>query len=240
MRPCTRLLLLIGLSAAVPYSLLAQSAVDPSGHWEGTIETPETELRIEIDLTKGSKGELAGTFAQPAQGVKGFPLSALANEGRLVRFVLKAAEQPSTFRGELAVDGTSITGTVTQAGYTVPFTLARTGDARVTPTPKSAAVGRELEGTWRGTLAVGTKQMRLILSIANHSDGTAAGTIVSPDGSGVEIPIAITQRESRVTIDVPSVGASYVGVANAAGTELVGTWTQQGTALPLTFERAAK
>ena len=183
---------------------------------------------------------LAGTFAQPAQGVKGFPLSALAVEGRVVRFVLKAGEQPSTFSGDLAADGQSITGVVTQAGYSVPFTLTRTGDARVTPTPRSAAVAKELEGTWHGTVAVATRQMRLILDIANHADGTAAGTIVSPDGSGVKIPIAITQRESNVTIEVPSVGVSYVGVVNAGGTELVGTWTQQGTALPLTFARSAR
>jgi hypothetical protein len=240
MRQWIRMLLFAGLSFAVPASLPAQSAIDPSGHWEGSVQTPETELRIEIDLTKSSRGELTGTFAQPAQGVKGFPLSTIAVEGRSVRLVLKAGEQPSTFQGELAADGKSITGTVEQAGYSVPFALARTGAARITPTPTSAAVGKELEGTWHGTLAIGTKQMRLILGIANHADGTASGTIVSPDGSGVEIPIAITQRESNVTIEVPSVGASYVGVANGAGMELVGTWTQQGTALPLTFERAAK
>jgi hypothetical protein len=40
--------------------------------------------------------------------------------------------------------------------------------------------------------------------------------------------------------DVASVGASYVGVLNAAGTELAGTWTQGPAVLPLTFRRAAK
>ena len=82
--------------------------------------------------------------------------------------------------------------------------------------------------------------MRLVLKMANQPDGTATGTIVSLDGSGVEIPIAMTQKASNVTIDVASVGASYVGVLNAAGTELAGTWTQGPATLPLTFKRAAK
>lgn len=60
---------------------------------------------------------------------------------------------------------------------------------------------------------------------------------MSPDGSGVEIPVGITQKASNVTIDVPSVGVSFVGVLNAAGTELAGTWTERTSALPLTFKR---
>jgi hypothetical protein len=142
-----------------------------------------------------------------------------------VRFVLKAGEQPSTFQGELSADGKSLIGTVEQAGNSVAFALTRAGDARITPTPKSAAVSNELEGTWNGTLTVGARQMRLIVKLTNHADGTAEGTVVSPAGSGVEIPVAMTQQGLNVKIDVPSVGASYVGVANAAGTELTGTWT---------------
>jgi hypothetical protein len=80
--------------------------------------------------------------------------------------------------------------------------------------------------------------MRLVLNMSNQPDGTARGTIVSPDGSGVEVAIAITQKASNVTIDVVSVGASFAGVLNAAGTELAGTWTQGTSSLPLTFRLA--
>ncbi len=59
------------------------------------------------------------------------------------------------------------------------------------------------------------------------------------DGSGVEIPIVMKQKDSSLTIDVPTVGVSYVGVLNAAGPELTGTWTQRLSVLPLTFRRAA-
>ena len=163
----------------------------------------------------------------------------MAVEGRSVRFVLKAGKDVSTFVGVLAADGKSISGDASQGGESAPFSLTRTGDARIAPAPKSAPIGKELEGTWNGTLDVGEKQMRLVLKMANQPDGTATGTIVSLDGSGVEIPIAMTQKASNVTIDVASVGGSYVGVLNAEGTELVGKWTQGSAVLPLTFRRAA-
>jgi hypothetical protein len=237
MRPFTHLLAIAAL-LLLPAPLLAQPAVDPSGHWEGTIQPqPNTEVKVEIDLARNGKGELAGTFGQPTQGVKGLPLSTVAVEARSVRFVVKGGPDAATFGGVLSADGRSISGDVNQAGYSIPFTLTRTGDARIAPVPKSAAIGKELEGTWHGTLDVNGQQMRLIVKMANQPDGTAAGTIVSPDGSGVEVPIAMTQKGSILTIDVTSVGATYSGVLNATGTELTGTWTQQSSALPLTLRK---
>jgi hypothetical protein len=235
MRTFIRTLLVAVLLLVPAASLLAQTAADPSGHWEGTIQMGNLAVKIEIDLARNSRGDVGGTFGQPAQGVKGLPLSTVAVVSRSVRFVVKAGPEPATFQGMLSADGTSISGEAAQGGYSIPFTLRRTGDARMTPAPTSAAIGKELEGTWNGTLDVNGVQMRLIVKMANQPDGTAAGTIVSPDGSGVEIPIAMTQKASGVTIDVTSVGASYVGVLNTAGTELTGTWTQGSSALPLTF-----
>jgi hypothetical protein len=199
---------------------------------------PDMEVKVEIDLTKKSTGEFAGTFGQPAQQVKGIPLSTIAVEGRSVRFVVKGGPEAATFRGTLSPDGKSISGNAAQGGYSVPFALTRSGDARIAAAPKNAPIGKELEGTWNGTLDVNGVQMRLIMKMANQPDGTAVGTVASPDGSGVEIPIAMTQNAAKVTVDVPSVGASFAGVLNAPGTEMAGTWTQQGSAMPVTFRLA--
>ena len=121
----------------------------------------------------------------------------------------------------------------------MPFDLKRTGDARIAAAPKSAPIGKELEGTWNGAIDVGGKQERLVLTMTNHADGTASGTIQDLDGSNVEIPIAITQKASDVTIDVTVVGASYTAALNANG-ELSGTWAQGPVSLPLTFKRVSK
>jgi hypothetical protein len=239
MRTFTRRLVIAAALLVPAASLFAQAAVDPSGHWEGTIQAqPNMAVKVEIDLARNTKGEIAGTFGQPAQGVKGLPLSTVAVEKGAVRFVVKGGPDAATFGGTLSADGKSLSGDVSQAGYSVPFTLTRTGDASIAPVPTSAAIGKELEGTWHGTLDVNGVQMRLIVKMANQPDGTATGTIVSPDGSGVQVPIAMTQKASNLTIDVTSIGASYVGVLNATGRELAGTWTQGPSALPLTLRLA--
>jgi len=236
----TRSLIVASLLLAPASSLNAQTAADPSGHWEGTLKVPNMEIKVEIDLAKNSKGEMAGTFSQPEQGVKGLPLSTVAADGRSVKFVVKGGPEPATFDGVLSDNGTSMTGSVSQAGQAMPFTLTRTGEARIAAVPKSAAIGKELEGTWNGTLDINGMPMRLVVKMANQADGSAAGTVMSPDGSGVEIPIAMTQKASKVNLDVPSVAASFEGELSAAGTEIVGTWTQQQMSLPLTLKRADK
>ena len=239
MRTFTRMLIFVALLLVFAPSVLAQPSIDPSGHWEGAVQIPNMELKIEIDLTKDSKGKFAGTFSIPAQNVKGLPISTVTIESQSVRLEVKAGPEVSTFAGVLSADGKSITGEASQGGHSAPFSLTRTGDARTVETPKSSAIGKELEGTWNGTLDVGERKLRLVLKMENQSDGTAKGSIVSLDGSGVEIAIAMKQKDSNLTIDVPSVGVSYAGVLNAEKTELVGTWTQGGATLPLTFRRAA-
>jgi hypothetical protein len=81
--------------------------------------------------------------------------------------------------------------------------------------------------------------MRLILTLANGADGSATGTIVSPDGSGIEIPVGIKETDSQILIDVPSVGASFEGTIDRAKSELDGKWTQSTTTFALKFRRSA-
>jgi hypothetical protein len=237
MRTFTRTLIVAALLLGPASSLRAQTAVDPSGHWEGTLQAPNMEVKVEIDLARNGKGELAGTFGEPSQRVKGLPLSTVVVENRSVRIVVKGGPDAATFVATLSADGKSMSGDVEQGGMSMPFSLTRTGEAQFAPAPKNAAIGKELEGTWNGTLEVGGRQERIVLKMANQPDGSATGTIVDLDGSGVELPIAMTQKTSNVTIDVASVGASYVAVLNG-GTELAGTWKQGSLELPLTFKRA--
>lgn len=238
MCPLCRLVVLAFWLFVRAMSALAQAPVDPSGHWEGTVQLPNAPLVIEVDVTRNAKGELAATFAQPSAGVKGLPFSKVEIVGRTLTMVLKAGEQPSTFTGTLSEDGKSIAGDAEQAGEKTTFTLTRVGDAKVVALPKSARIPTTLEGRWYGTLDVNGKAMRLIITLANQPDGAATGTVMSPDGSGIEIPIGITVTDSHISIAVPSVGASFAGEVNAAQAELKGTWMQSGAKLPLTFRRS--
>jgi hypothetical protein len=240
MRSFIRVVPIVALLIAPASSLLAQTAADPSGHWEGSIQVqPNMTINVEFDLAKNAKGEFAGTFSQPAQSVKGLPLATVTVERRAVRFVVKGGPEAATFQGTLAEDGKSISGEASQAGHSIPFTLTRTGDARIAQAPRNAPIGKELEGTWNGAIDVNGTPMRLTLTMANQPDGSAVGTIVSPDGSGVEIPVGIAQNASNVRIEIASIGASYAAIVNAASTEMSGTWTQGPTSFPLTLRHAA-
>jgi len=234
-----RTLLLAALFLLPAAPLAAQSAADPSGHWEGAIQAPNMEVRFEIDLAKNSKGELAGSFGQPAENLRGLPLANFAMDGRSIDFQIKgSAAGQRTFKGALSADGASMSGDFSQAGFTVRFSLTRTGDARVDTPARNASIGKELEGTWNGTVDVNGLQRRLVLTLANQPDGAATGNVLNVD-EGLEIPIsAITQKGSSVTLDVKAVGGSFSGALNAEGTELVGTLTQGSAVEPVTFRLA--
>jgi hypothetical protein len=236
------------LAAAITFlpatALFAQPPADPSGHWTGAIHVPAyngasaREVGIEIDLAKNAKGELAATFSQPDQHVTALPLGHVSFDGTVVSFELRA-NGGGVFKGTLA-DATSIAGEfiTTAGGYAIPFNLARTGDATIAAAPKSAAIGTDLEGVWNGTIEFQGKQERLVLKMANLPDGSSAGTVLDVDGSNVEIPIAMRQIASNVTIEVAAVAATFTGALK--GTELAGTWNQGPVSLPVTFTRGAK
>jgi hypothetical protein len=225
---------LLGLTPA----LLAQPASDPSGHWEGAIAAPTGEVRIELDLARSAGGQLAGTFGQPARKLKGFPLSTVSMKDAVLSFEL-AAGSNARFQADVAADGRSMSGTFEGLGGPLPFTMTRTGEPRTYAAPTSAAVSKELEGTWSGTISV-DGGLRLILKLTNRPDGTSTGVIVSVDQGGFEMPVAIAQKGSALTLDVPMVGATYVAALNERG-ELVGTYnTAQGQELPLNFVRDGK
>lgn len=118
----------------------------------------------------------------------------------------------------------------------LPFDLKRTGAAKIEAAPKNAAVSKELEGTWSGTMEVDGTSRELGLRFRNQADGTASGIVIA--GEGTEIAITtIAQKASAVTLDVKSIGGSYTGTLDASGTELTGTWTQGPFTAPLVFRR---
>src|SRR5437868_275798 len=120
------LLAVLLLSSPLPF-LRAQTAADPSGHWEGAVRAPFGELGMEVDLARNGKGEFAGTYTNLEGNLKGFPLASVAVEGKSVRFVLKAGSGGGTFDGVLSAEAKSISGDFLIGGNLVPFSLTRTG-----------------------------------------------------------------------------------------------------------------
>jgi hypothetical protein len=226
------------LGALLLSTISAQPASDPSGHWEGSIQSPLGELAFEIDLAKHGAGEFVGALNQPSEHITGLPLTNIAFDGQSLRFQIKGGHGERAFKGTISADAKSISGDYSQGGYKIPFSITRTGDARFEAPVQNAPISKELEGTWNGTLDANGKQLRAVLTLSNQPDGTASGNIITVD-DGLEIPIAtITRHASTVTLDLKVVGASFSGALNPDATELAGTYTQGSIVLPVTFRRS--
>src|SRR5262245_49645571 len=189
----------------------AQQAPDPSGHWQGAIHVPNQEIAIEIDLTKPATGNAAGTFT--GVNIQGFPLSDIVVDGAALSFKLKV-DGGGAFSAKVSEDGKSMAGefTTNSGGYTLPFNLARSGDAKFDPPTPSAKMAKELEGNGTGTLEVNGKPVQVTLSLANGPDGLSSGTMAVIEQGAVDIPVsAIRQSATGVTIDVTVVKGSFSG-----------------------------
>jgi hypothetical protein len=99
-------------------------------------------------------------------------------------------------------------------------------------------VAAEFVGTWEGTINFGAP-LRVVLTISNGKDGAEA-QIVSLDQGNAQIPVsAITQKGTKLTLEVKAVGGGYEGEMNKESTQIDGTWTQVGMGTPLLLKKAA-
>ena len=213
----------------------AQAPVDPSGHWEGSVLIPGMDVIFELDLAKNGNGEVVGTLSIPAEYIKGLPLRAVVVSGRSVSF---SARRDQPFEGTLSGDSRSMSGNYTLSGYVLPFTLTRTGAAEILEPARSAPIGKELEGTWNGTLDANGTSMHFVLTMANQADGTATASVISLDEGELDVPLVVTQNGSSVVLVNSVIPSSFAGTLNAESTELAGMFTQGQVALPMNFRRA--
>ncbi len=94
-----------------------------------------------------------------------------------------------------------------------------------------------LEGAWLGTLQLQPRSLRLVLKIKRTADGFSA-TVDSPDQYTADIPVdAVTFVGGELKVVVAKVNAGYQ--ARLVGDRLVGTFTQNGLALPLELQKTS-
>lgn len=215
--------------------LLGAESADPTGHWEGTLRTPRMETRMEMDLAKTAAGNVVGTFTSPAEHVTGLPMT-VRMDGRMIEMSTRTDQ---VVIGELSADGASIEATWNINGFSIPFTMVRTGDPRIEPPSRIAAIDAELVGSWNGEVESDGRQLHLVLILANHPDGTATGHVVNVDEGNQMIPVsAIRQAASELTLEFKAIESIFRGKLSAAGTELVGTLRQGPASLPVIFTRS--
>ena len=107
---------------------LGTTAATAAGQWKGAIDTPGTALEVIVDLSQDAAGAWQGDVDIPLQGAKDLPLTGFTVDGAAVRFTISGIPGDPTFRGTLSADGATLAGDFNQAGATLPFHLARTGE----------------------------------------------------------------------------------------------------------------
>lgn len=215
----------------------AAAAADPAGHWEGRIMLGKDGIVVTLDLAKNAAGAWIGSISVPISTSIDVPVTAIVVGGDTLEF---AASLPgrALFKGGFSPDGSTITGTVSNAEGAVAFDLKRTGPAAVKVPPPSTPLPMEFAGTWEGAMET-AKGTRLKLVLAAGADGTATGVLIPVDQPATEIPIStITVREKELTLELRAVSGSYRGTRGPGG-EITGEWTQGATRVPLTFKRPA-
>ena len=215
----------------------AQVKASPAGHWEGSIALPSGELKVIIDLDRDAKGTWIGDLDIPDQAVKDLPLSNVSVSGESVSFGLPGGQGNPVFKGKLSDDGATLSGEFSQAGSSAPFTLKRTGEAKVSVPTRIPAIPEKFTGKWEGKLDTSGGSVRLNLDLSNK-DGFAVGTIDSPDQGAMGIPISlISAGENSLKIEVKLIPAEYNGRLSEDGKTLTGEWSQGGKAFPLALTK---
>jgi pimeloyl-ACP methyl ester carboxylesterase len=100
--------------------------------------------------------------------------------------------------------------------------------------------GKSLAGSWLGGLNVNAGMaLRLALDVT-QTDGKLAAILDSID-QNAKVPVTtIAVNASEVQFECASIAGSFEGSLSADGAEIVGTWSQGGASLPLTFKRQSQ
>ena len=100
------------------------------------------------------------------------------------------------------------------------------------------AHAQDIAGDWQGALNAGGQTLHLVLHLTKASDNSLKATIDSLDQPGANgIPVAsVTLKDSKLTLDVTVIQATYDAKVSSDAKTISGTWSQGGQTFPLEFK----
>ena len=224
-------------------ALICRGEESAAGRWEGSVQIPERELKVVVDLAQqGNGGAWIGSIIIPGLNIKGAALSDIAVNGREITFAIKSAlaadgAGPPKFKAQLAGDET-LSGDFVQAGNSAPFRLMKIGPPQVELPPKSTNVSQEIEGEWKGEYELFGYARHVTVKLTNHSAAGAAAEFVVLGKKTNNLPVdLVTQEGDLLTINSHETGISYEGRLDRKAGEIKGTFTQGPIDLPLVLRR---
>lgn len=217
-------------------SLFGQNAAGPAGHWEGTVDLREKQVRVSVDVAQNPDGKWTGSVDFPDLGGTPAALTSVIVKDATVS--LQSMEALCGLDWMMAPDGSAVNGEFLSANVRrvpVPMQLKRVGAPRLSQQVKSTQISAEAQGVWEGSLRIprtweggdppeGTT-LRLRIRLAggeNGATGSAAGIFPTQNN---ELPVtAIVQDGDRLQFEVKASGTVYK--ARLKGDELTGEWSQ--------------
>ena len=215
-----------------------QAGSGAQGAWQGTLQAGPMSLRLRFRIGANADGAWRAEMDSVDQGVTALAASSASFNAPTVK--MNFNQIGGAFQGDLNADQSQLAGTWTQGGQTFPLKLERP-KPEAAPAPESEAdysyaSPAELQGHWRGTLAIQTVKLRIVFNIAKKPDATYTATLDSPDQGGGHVP------SSSVKFDAPKAHLEWNGIAASYDGELKdgkldGTFTQGGARIPLALQR---
>ncbi len=221
------------LAAAMlwPSGVRGQSS-DLVGTWEGSIRGPGSVQAVSVTIRIDGEGAFTGTADIPGQGAQLRPLINIDVRDQYVSFQVAGVSGNPLFDGAVSVDGRSYTGSFTQAGETFPFALAKRAEAMEGSSSDTA----RFRGVWDGTLDAGSLKLRFLLTVSESTDGVTM-TMETGAQDVRDLVVTLMIQGDEVRLNVPALGAVYVGTLDEGGETISGTWRQADARLPLTFAK---
>jgi pimeloyl-ACP methyl ester carboxylesterase len=139
------------------------------GTWLGTLQLPPIPIRLVLHLMRASGQSYTGTVDSPDQGGFGIPITSGQTTGRHI--VLGLNDIGAVIAADLSDDGQTLSGTLLQAGASLPITFTKQPgplDYRRPQDPVPPFPYDSLEVTFPSA----------------ESGVTLAGTLLSPKGPG--------------------------------------------------------
>ena len=210
-----------------------------SGRWEGSVQIPDRDLTLIVDLAQTENGAWTGSVIIPGFDVKGKAVNDLAVIGSEVSFAIATGRGlQAVLKGHIAADGT-LAGEFAQAGNTARFVLKKTGPPQVELPLRSTAVSKEIEGQWKGQYELSGYPRKVTIKVVNRGSEGAAADFVVVGRKTTTLPVDLVRQEGTLlTIDSHETGISYEGRFNPESGEIKGTFNQGAIEIPLVLQRA--
>jgi hypothetical protein len=199
-----RLIVILIVAAALP----CRAGEIMSGRWEGTVQIPDDELNLIVDLSQ-ENGAWVGSIIIPGLGLKGASLTDIKVQSSDVNFAVKGA---LGIQLNLRLDtNNKLAGNFEQAGNRALATLQKTGPPQVEYPPRSTPVAKEIEGEWKGDYEMLGYTRHVSIKFANHPNCATADFVIVGRKHNVLPVDLVTQEGDLVTVDSHEMGFSFEG-----------------------------